>query len=74
MGELAEKLWAVLSERGCEASGLTYQEAAEKLRGLGQEKLPGLCIVTERAARRVRHNLDSPAHPSGPAPARPIKA
>lgn len=53
MGELGEKRWAVISERGCEASGMAYAEAAALMRHLAQEKVYGLCIVTERAARHI---------------------
>jgi hypothetical protein len=58
MSELNERLWAVLSERGREAAGLTYEEAAglvRELRGAGADgrKVSGLCIVTGRAGERV---------------------
>jgi len=59
MSELNERLWAVLSERGREAAGLTYEEAAglvRELRGGGGasgRKISGLCIITDRAAERV---------------------
>ena len=53
MGELDERLWAVISERGCEASGLKYTEAVELTRRLDAEKIHGLCIVTDEAARRA---------------------
>jgi topoisomerase IA-like protein len=58
MSELNERLWAVLSERGREAAGLTYEEAAglvRELRGAAANgrKVSGLCIVTDRAAERV---------------------
>ncbi len=58
MSELNERLWAVLSERGREAAGLTYEEAAglvRELRGDGANgrKVSGLCIVTDRAAEHV---------------------
>jgi hypothetical protein len=51
MSELSEKHWAVISERGCEASGLSYNEALELRSQLTSEKVYGLCIVTDRAAR-----------------------
>ena len=59
MSELRERLWAVLSERGREAAGLTYEEAAVLVRelrgGTGRNggKISGLCIVTDRAAKHV---------------------
>ena len=52
MSELTESRWAVVSERGCEASGLKYAEALALLRRLTQEKVFGLSIVTAAAARR----------------------
>lgn len=57
MSELNERLWAVLSERGREAAGLTYEEAAVLVRemrgGANGGKVSGLCIVTDRAAAFV---------------------
>lgn len=53
MGELSEPRWAVISERGCEASGLNYEEAIELLRRLVGEKVSGTCIVTNEAARHL---------------------
>jgi hypothetical protein len=58
MSELNERLWAVLSERGREAAGLTYEEAARLVRelrgdGAGGGRVSGLCIVTARAGERV---------------------
>jgi hypothetical protein len=59
MSELNERLWAVLSERGREAAGLTYEEAAVLVRelrggeGANGRKVSGLCIVTDRAASFV---------------------
>jgi hypothetical protein len=53
VGELGEKRWAVLSERGREASGLTYEEARKLERRLTKSGVHGLCIVTDRAASRI---------------------
>ena len=55
MGELDEAQWAVVSERGCEASGLKYREALELMRRLAGEKVSGLAVVTDAAARRFAH-------------------
>ncbi|HEY0406629.1 MAG TPA: hypothetical protein VGC89_12935 [Pyrinomonadaceae bacterium] len=52
MSELGETLWAVVSERGCEAAGVKYTDALALMRRLTQEKVSGLCIVTATAARR----------------------
>ena len=53
MSELNEQLWAVLSERGCEAHGLNYNDAHLLLRALMRERISGLCIITDDAAYRV---------------------
>jgi hypothetical protein len=53
MGELSEERWAVISERGCEASGMAYAEAAELMHKLASEKVYGLCVVTSDAARYI---------------------
>ena len=59
MSTLNERLWAVLSERGREAAGLTYDEAAVLVRelraagGANGSKISGLCIVTARAGEHV---------------------
>ena len=52
MSELTESLWAVVSERGCEASDLNYEEALALMKQLTQEKVFGLSIVTAAAANR----------------------
>ena len=61
MSELGEKMWAVVSERGCEASGLAYREAAQLVGRLRGEKIAGLCVVTEGAAQRL-HQTPNGAH------------
>ena len=62
MSTLNERLWAVLSERGREAAGLTYEEAAALVRelraggggsGANGGRMSGLCIVTASAGERV---------------------
>jgi len=60
MSTLNERLWAVLSERGREAAGLTYEEAAALVRelragggGANGGRMSGLCIVTAGAGERV---------------------
>lgn len=59
MNELSEKRWAVLSERGNEALGLTYAQALEMMRALQQEKVSGLSIITDDAARRATHKVNA---------------
>jgi len=51
--ELDLPIWSVISFEQCEASGLTYNEATEKLKELEREQITGLCIVTDEAAERV---------------------
>jgi hypothetical protein len=66
MSELTEKLWAVLSERGCESSGLTYAQALEMMRSLEQEKVSGLSVITDDAARRATHKVKPHSRQSNP--------
>jgi hypothetical protein len=65
MGELDERRWAVVSERGREAVSLTYMEARELERSLAGEKIRGLCIVTDEAASHLH-----PAKKEGDGPDR----
>ena len=52
--ELEMKRWSVISERGCEASALTYEEARRLVHRLGGEGRHGLCIITDEAASRMK--------------------
>lgn len=52
--ELATGRWSVISFDRCEASGLTYPQAAEMRLELEKQKVAGLCIVTDEAAGRVK--------------------
>jgi hypothetical protein len=52
--ELSESRWSVISFERCEASGLTYNQAAERLTELEKQKVTGLCIVTDEAAARIK--------------------
>ena len=53
--DLQDELWAVLSERGCEATRLTHEEARRLVLKLASEGRHGLCIVTNEAAERLGH-------------------
>ncbi len=53
MSELNERRWAVLSERGSEQSGLSYEEAAALIGRLRGERVGGLCVITDAAAARL---------------------
>lgn len=65
MSELTEERWAVLSERGCEAMGLTYAQAAEMMRSLMRERVSGLSVITDDAARRSTRNINPQARQPG---------
>jgi hypothetical protein len=52
MSELSETRWAVISERGVESDGLAHGQARDLMQRLTQEKVSGLCIVTDAAAHR----------------------
>lgn len=51
--ELETNRWSVISERGCEASGLTHEDARRLVHRLGSEGRHGLCIITDEAASRL---------------------
>jgi len=53
VSDLAENKWAILSDRGCEATDLTHEEARRLVHRLAGEGRHGLCIVTNDAARRM---------------------
>jgi hypothetical protein len=75
MSELREQRWSVVSERGCEASGVNYEEAAGLVSRLRADKIHGLCIVSDEAARRYNsnNNHSTPAAPEAKPPAPPAK-
>ncbi|MFN2413355.1 MAG: hypothetical protein ABR535_09945 [Pyrinomonadaceae bacterium] len=51
--ELDENRWSVVSFSKCEASGLTYSSAVNKLKELETVKVNGLCIVSDETAARL---------------------
>ena len=53
VSELGKKRWAVLSDRGLEASGLVHEDARRLVLRLVSEGRHGLCIVTDEAAGRL---------------------
>lgn len=63
MSELTERLWAVLSERGCEANQLTYAQALEMMRALKRERVSGLSVITDEAAHRAAQGVNPRPHP-----------
>jgi hypothetical protein len=58
ISDLQIKNWAVLSERGREATDLTHDEARRLVHKLGSEGHHGLCIVTNDAAALVSPAAD----------------
>ena len=54
MSELTEPNWGVISERGAEGTELTYDQAHELIERLGREGIYGRCLVTSKAANRLR--------------------
>jgi hypothetical protein len=53
MSGLADNRWAVISERGREATGLSHEDARRLVHRLAGEGRHGLCIVTDEAASRM---------------------
>jgi hypothetical protein len=53
MSELKERRWAVLSERGREQAGLSYEEASGLVARLRGERVRGLCVISDEAASRL---------------------
>lgn len=53
MSDLNRRRWAVQSEYGREAAGLTYEEAAALVGRLRADKTSGLCIITDEAASHL---------------------
>ena len=76
MSELRQNCWAVISERGCEAEGLLHEEAARLVRRLFGERISGLCVVTDEAARRLQRaaQLTPNGKPPAKKSARPKRA
>lgn len=73
MSELREQRWSVVSERGCEASGVNYAAAAELVRRLRSEKIHGLCIVSDEAARRYNAGSNNGATGTTATESKPAK-
>lgn len=51
--ELLEPIWTVVTYETVAASGLTYDEAAKLADKLKAEKVSGICIITDEAAKRI---------------------
>ncbi len=50
--ELDQPRWSVVTFNECAASGLSYAEATRLVEQM-QDEVPGLCIVTDEAARKM---------------------
>ena len=57
--ELGMEKWAVVSDRGCEATGLTHEEARRLAHRLAGEGRHGLCIMSGEAASRIKTQAKS---------------
>jgi hypothetical protein len=63
MSELNEQRWAIISQRGVEASALTYEDALKLIRRLSAEKVSSLAIVSNEAAERDAEKSGGKARP-----------
>jgi hypothetical protein len=52
--ELDMPIWSVVSFDQCEFSSLKYADAILKMAELESKKVPGLCIVTNDVASRIK--------------------
>lgn len=52
--ELEKSMWSVVSFDQRQAGGLTYRQAADLLSQLDAYDIPGLCIITDEAAARLK--------------------
>ena len=52
--ELDEPLWSLVSFAQTEAGGLNYAQATALMKELDTHDVAGLCIVTDKAAFRIR--------------------
>lgn len=50
---LDQPIWAVVSFEKVEASGMTYPKAEQLMAALCEQRVAGLCIVTDEAAERM---------------------
>lgn len=54
LSELREKIWSVISFDKCHVSGLSYDDAVDEMKRLQDQKVSGLCIITDEAASRLK--------------------
>jgi hypothetical protein len=67
--ELENEEWAVISDRGLEATSLTHDEARRLVHRLSTEGRHGLCIITDAAASRMNPHTSSSKQINIPKPA-----
>lgn len=53
LDELELPQWSIVTFEGVAMSNLTYKEARDWLEKLNEQKISGLCIVTDEAAARI---------------------
>ena len=63
MSELKEQRWAIISERGVEASALTYEDAFKLMGRLSEQKVNSLALVSNEAAERDAQNSTGTTSP-----------
>ena len=51
--ELREPSWSVVSFETRVAKNLSYEEAEQKIAELENQKISGLCLITDEAAERI---------------------
>ena len=61
--ELGMEKWSVVSDRGCEAAGLTHEDARRLVHVLAGEGRHGLCIMSDAAAGRIGTDNAQPKSP-----------
>ncbi|MGI8669414.1 MAG: hypothetical protein ACR2J3_06120 [Aridibacter sp.] len=53
LSELHAPVWAVVSFEKVVEGNLTYDKAVRKMQELIEQKVSGLCIITENAAQKI---------------------
>lgn len=51
--EFLDRRWSVVTYESVAISNLTYSEALDWVKKLDEQKISGLCIVTDEAAARI---------------------
>jgi hypothetical protein len=59
--DLEKEKWAVVSDRGCEATRITHEDARRLVHRLAGEGRHGLCIMSDEAASRLVAKVSSEA-------------